>query len=128
MASAVQCPQWRPGGCVLQRKTRLIDFTGRGSCLRRIQKVRLIYVTCLSLALLLSATATAADWPQILGPNRNGHAENERLADTWPAAGPQTLWRYPLGSGYAGAAVVGDRVVVFHRISNNERVECLSAA
>src|SRR5262249_34785298 len=73
-------------------------------------------------------SASGGDWPQILGPNRNGHAENERLPDSWPSTGPKVVWRYPLGSGYAGAAVLGDRVVVFHRISNNERVECMSAA
>jgi outer membrane protein assembly factor BamB len=56
------------------------------------------------------------------------HAENERLAESWPASGPRVSWRYPLGSGYAGAAAVGERVVVFHRIGNSECVECLSAA
>jgi outer membrane protein assembly factor BamB len=90
--------------------------------------MRLRCLACLALFFPLATTATAGDWPQILGPNRNGHAENERLADSWPATGPKTLWRYKLGSGYAGAAVVGDRVVVFHRINNNECVECLSAA
>lgn len=73
-------------------------------------------------------TARAGDWPQILGPQRNGHAEGEKLPESWPAAGPKKLWRYPLGGGYAGVAVAGDRVVVFHRNGDNERVECLSAA
>src|SRR5690349_20871264 len=73
-------------------------------------------------------TAGAGDWPQILGPHRNGHAENERLPDTWPAGGPKKLWRYPLGGGYAGAAVASDRVIVMHRVQDNERIECLSAA
>jgi outer membrane protein assembly factor BamB len=90
--------------------------------------MRLSCLAYLALVFLLTNAATAGDWPQILGPNRNGHAENERLADNWPASGPKTLWRYKLGSGYAGAAVVGDRVVVFHRINNDECVECLSAA
>jgi hypothetical protein len=67
------------------------------------------------------------DWPQILGPQRNGRAEGETLAAAWPADGPPRRWRYPLGSGYAGAAVVGRRVVVFHRVGDQERVECLDA-
>lgn len=74
------------------------------------------------------SSARAGDWPQILGPERNGHAENERLPDTWPADGPKRLWKYSVGSGYAGAAVAGDRVVVFHRVQDNERIECLAAA
>jgi outer membrane protein assembly factor BamB len=38
------------------------------------------------------------------------------------------LWRYRLGSGYAGGAVAGQRVIVFHRSGANERLECLDAA
>lgn len=67
----------------------------------------------------------AGDWPQILGPHRNGHADGEQLSDSWPKAGPKVLWKYSLGSGYAGAAVLDNRVVVFHRVGASERVECL---
>jgi outer membrane protein assembly factor BamB len=79
-------------------------------------------------ASLAVQAATAGDWPQILGPNRNGKAEGETLLNAWPAPGPQVLWRSPLGSGYAGPAVVGQRVIVFHRQASSERVECLDAA
>jgi outer membrane protein assembly factor BamB len=75
-----------------------------------------------------AAVSRAGDWPQILGPNRNGQAEGEQLNGTWPASGPKVLWRYTLGSGYAGAAVVGERTIVFHRVGSSERVECLDAA
>src|SRR5262245_32253548 len=75
----------------------------------------------------LSSPGEAGDWPQILGPNRDGKASGERLLDTWPAAGPKILWKFPLGSGYAGPAVVGQRVLVFHRLADKERVECLDA-
>ena len=82
-------------------------------------------ITCL---LLLAPPSLAGDWPQILGPHRNGQADNERLLENWPAGGPKVLWRYRLGSGYAGAAVAGQRVIVFHRSGANERLECLDAA
>src|SRR5262245_14562999 len=84
----------------------------------------------LAYALLSIAVGSAngGDWPQILGPHRDGHADGEQLANIWPAGGPKVLWRYTLGSGYAGAAVLADRVVVFHRVATGERVECLSAA
>ena len=77
--------------------------------------------------LLAAGAASAGDWPQILGPHRNGHADGEQLNDSWPASGPKVLWRYPLGSGYAGAAVLGQRAIVFHRVGASERVECLDA-
>ena len=86
------------------------------------------YTTAAALALLLSLPLLAGDWPQILGPNRNGKADGERLLERWPAAGPKVVWRYPLGSGYAGPAVAGGRVIVFHRSGASERVECLNAA
>jgi outer membrane protein assembly factor BamB len=78
-------------------------------------------------ALASAVTAAASDWPQILGPNRNGEAAGEQLADKWPASGPKVLWRFALGAGYAGAAVMGNRVVVFHRVESSERIQCLDA-
>src|SRR5436853_7672880 len=77
-------------------------------------------------ALFIAASGVrAGEWPQILGPHRNGHADGEQLRESWPASGPNVLWRYPLGGGYAGTAVLGQRVVVFHRVGPSERVECL---
>lgn len=71
----------------------------------------------------------AGDWPQILGPERSGiAAADERLADAWPADGPPVVWRRPVGSGFAGVAVVGARVVLFHRVDDREVVEALDAA
>lgn len=70
----------------------------------------------------------AGDWPQILGPDRNGVARDERLASAWPAAGPPLLWRHSVGSGFAGTAIQGDRAIVFHRLGDEETVEALSAS
>jgi outer membrane protein assembly factor BamB len=72
--------------------------------------------------------AWAGDWPQILGPTRNGKASGETLADSWPAGGPKVLWTHKLGSGYAGPAVAEGRVIVFHRVGDQERIEALDAA
>ena len=70
----------------------------------------------------------AGDWPQILGPNRNGIAENERLAESWPDGGPTEVWQHKVGAGYSGVAVDRGRVIVFHRVENNEVAEALDAA
>jgi outer membrane protein assembly factor BamB len=69
--------------------------------------------------------ARAGDWPQILGPARDGRATGETLLAQWPAGGPRQVWTYKVGSGFGGPAVAGNRVVVFHRIGENERVEAL---
>jgi len=72
--------------------------------------------------------AGAGDWPQILGPSRDGVATaDERLAAAWPPAGPRVQWSRTVGSGYAGVAVAGDTVVLFHRVDDQEVVEALDA-
>lgn len=70
-------------------------------------------------------TTQAGDWPQILGPNRNGHAENEKLMDKWPEDGPKQVWRRDLGSGYAGPAVEDGVVYLFHRQSSSELLDAV---
>lgn len=77
--------------------------------------------------LLLPMSVLAGDWPQILGPHRDGIAEKEDLADKWPEAGPPTLWQRPVGRGYAGVAVADGRVFLFHRVGTEEVCECLDA-
>jgi len=83
----------------------------------------------LTAAGLGTAPAGAGDWPQILGPTRTGiAAADEQLAAAWPPAGPRAIWSRPVGSGYAGVAVSGDTVVLFHREGAREVVEALDAA
>lgn len=77
---------------------------------------------------VLNCEAYAGDWPQILGPTRNGIADEEHLLTEWPADGPKELWHYAIGSGFAGPAVVGTELYVYHRITNHERLERLDAA
>jgi outer membrane protein assembly factor BamB len=64
----------------------------------------------------------AGEWPQILGPNRDGAAVGEKLPNTLPAGGLTAAWRAAIGEGYAGPAIAGDRVVVFHRQNTRDNV------
>jgi outer membrane protein assembly factor BamB len=75
-----------------------------------------------------SAIATAGDWPQILGPSRNGVAVGETLAAAWPRGGPPTLWQREVGRGFAGVAVSQKVVLLFHRVGDAELVEALRAS
>lgn len=77
--------------------------------------------------LLIAAGAAAQDWPQWLGPERNGHV----AAFTPPAAWPGKLnrvWKVPVGNADATPALVGDRLYVFARDGDNEVLRCLEAA
>ena len=92
--------------------------------------IRLLTATAgVFLALAAVHPAPAGEWPQILGPTRNGiAAEDEVLADEWPEEGPYTLWQREVGSGYAGVAVANKRAVLFHRVEDKETIETLDAA
>jgi outer membrane protein assembly factor BamB len=68
------------------------------------------------LVLLFATAARADDWPQWLGPQRDGVWRETGLLDKFPAKGPKVLWRTPIGAGYCGPAVAGGRVYVADRI------------
>ncbi|HTI50113.1 MAG TPA: PQQ-binding-like beta-propeller repeat protein [Planctomycetaceae bacterium] len=77
--------------------------------------------------LIHSTPADAGEWPQILGPARNGIADQESIVGSLPATGPKTVWQYDVGEGFAGVAVAGGRVVLFHRRGGEELVESLES-
>lgn len=101
----------------------------------------------LLIGLVLAATATPAaadDWPQWLGPKRDGVWRETGTIDTFPAGGAKVLWRAPVGMGYAGPAVADGKVYVPDRVltegqanpanpfdkaevQGSERVQCLDA-
>jgi outer membrane protein assembly factor BamB len=91
--------------------------------------MRLLLVATL-VTIGLGAGRQIADWPQYLGPARNGVYRGPALADTWPASGPPVLWRKAVGAGFSGPVVAGGpeaHVILFHRISGREVVESLNA-
>ncbi len=80
-----------------------------------------------------AATAAAADWPQWLGPHRDGKSADTGLLQKWPKGGPKLLWKIDtLGGGYSAPAVVGDRLYVLGGESATdfapEYVVCLNVA
>ena len=85
-------------------------------------------VIVLALVMLLACAARAHDWPQLLGPARNGVYTGTNLLRAWPKEGPQVIWRKDAGEGFSGPVGASNRVVLFHRIEDAERVECFEAA
>jgi len=57
----------------------------------------------------------AQDWPQYLGPDRNGTSPQQNLLRTWPAGGPEVLWSAEAGIGYGGPVVVDGKVYLLDR-------------
>jgi outer membrane protein assembly factor BamB len=68
----------------------------------------------------------AADWPQHLGPTRDGQSVESGLLRAWPKEGPNVVWKREVGSGWAGVTVSGDRLILFHRVDDDDVVECLN--
>ncbi|WP_417850803.1 PQQ-binding-like beta-propeller repeat protein [Thalassoglobus sp.] len=58
----------------------------------------------------LSSIAVAEDWPQFLGPQRNGISKETNLLNQFPEDGPKVVWRSPVGVGMSGISVVGETV------------------
>lgn len=86
-------------------------------------------VVVLAACVVSTRIVVAGEWPQILGPARSGvAAADERLAESWPAAGPRTLWTREVGAGVAGAAVVADRLFLLHRVGDREVLEAIDPA
>ncbi|MEO7317615.1 MAG: PQQ-binding-like beta-propeller repeat protein [Chthoniobacteraceae bacterium] len=71
--------------------------------------------------------AHAADWPRLLGPAHDATSPERNLLHELPKAGPRILWEVAKGGGFGGPAIVGDKLVIFHRIEEREVVECLHA-
>src|SRR6187431_2684886 len=77
---------------------------------------------------LASGFARGDDWRQWRGPHRDGTSGEKGLLDRWPKDGPPLLWTIDtLGAGYAGPAVVGDRVFIMGSDGKAEYLAALRA-
>ena len=78
--------------------------------------------------LLLFATplAHAEDWPQFLGPHRNGESASA-ITLNWPKEGPAVVWQMKMGEGFSTPVVADAKLVVFHRVESKEHLDCLDA-
>ncbi len=81
------------------------------------------------LAFITSLTlfaASAQDWPQWRGANRDGKAADFKAPRTWPKELTQK-WKVTVGEGVATPALVADKLYVFSREDGNEVTRCLNA-
>jgi outer membrane protein assembly factor BamB len=68
-----------------------------------------------AITLFCVATARADDWPQWLGPQRDGIWRETGIVQRFPVGGPPVRWRKPIGSGYTGPAVANGKVYIMDR-------------
>lgn len=79
-----------------------------------LRKFWKIGVVCL---LSLPALSRGADWPQWMGPQRDGVWPEKSVLKQIPANGPKLRWRAEVAGGYAGPAVAQGRVIVIDWIA-----------
>src|SRR5262245_55467515 len=85
-------------------------------------------IVCAGLLALALVPARAADWPQFLGLTRDAHSPETGLTRSFPKKGTPVVWDKDVGEGYSGPVVAGTRLILFHRIGDEDVVECLDAA
>jgi len=84
-----------------------------------------VVVSALSWAILWSS-ASAGDWPQYLGPNRNSTSTEKGILRTWPEKGPEVLWTATVGRGYGGPVVKDGKVYLLDRDDKvGDKLRCL---
>src|SRR5260370_4846382 len=63
----------------------------------------------------LGGSAHGDDWPQWLGPQRDGIWRETGILEKFPEGGPKVRWRHKIEPGYTGPAVSQGRVYVMAR-------------
>ncbi len=85
-------------------------------------------LVCCCLTVLTAGSALSGDWPQFLGPRRNGSSTETGLVKSFAAGPPKTLWQVPLGTGMSGIAVSGNRAYTLFQTETEQFAVALDAA
>jgi outer membrane protein assembly factor BamB len=77
------------------------------------------------LCLAILAEPAETDWPQFLGPRRDGGSRETCLNLDWKSKKPAVKWKVPLDGGFSSCCVVGDRLVTMTTKKGRDVVVCL---
>ena len=86
------------------------------------------FAVAVAAAILALTLPLIADWPQFLGPTRDGVYSGPAISDMWPGGKPREVWRKQVGAGFSGPVVADSKVILFHRLGNQEVVEAMQPA
>ena len=85
-------------------------------------------IAILGTAMLLTC-ASAEDWPQWQGPNRNAISKETGLLKEWPKDGPPLAWKIAgLGGGDSAPSIAAGRIYGMGNRGEDEVVWALSEA
>src|SRR5262245_1615766 len=77
--------------------------------------------------LLVVGELFGAEWPQFLGPNRNGISSENGLMDAWAQNGPNEVWRASGGVGMSGLAISKGKAVTLVQKDGQQFLVALNA-
>src|SRR3990172_5132552 len=69
----------------------------------------------------------ADDWPQWLGPHRNGVSTETAWNQEWPKGGLETLWTFEAGSGFTPPSIAEGLLVTLGYDNGNDVAYSLPA-
>jgi outer membrane protein assembly factor BamB len=104
-----------PARCLLKHDDCMLSIFNRIGCLALV---------CISPGML----EAAKDWPQFMGPYRNGSNNEQQLTTNWQLHAPKKSWSKQVGSGFSGPIILDSKVFLFHRIENQDHLDCFSLA
>src|SRR5262245_31406221 len=81
---------------------------------------RCLVPSAMAAALYLLAPVRGDDWPQWLGPKRDGVWRETGLIEKVPAEGLPLRWKADIGPGYPGPGVADGRVFITGRALAND--------
>jgi outer membrane protein assembly factor BamB len=89
----------------------------------------LVAFAAVTVIIAATCAASAADWPQWRGPDRDGRSPEKGLLQEWPAGGPRLLWKTTgLGGGMGSVSGLGNRLFTTGDGPDYSRVLALNAA
>ena len=66
----------------------------------------------------------SGDWPQFLGPHRNGVSPEAGLNLDWDSERPQIVWKVKAGAGYSSMTVARHRVFMGAQRNGTDLILC----
>lgn len=76
--------------------------------------------------LACTGPATAGDWPQWRGPDRDG-ISLETINTNWGPQGPRVIWRASVGTGFSSIAISAGRAYTMGNNTNEDTIWCFGA-
>src|SRR6266700_903461 len=92
-------------------------------CLHLKLERSMTYLRAFCCLLVCGTMAGAGDWPQWLGPNRDG--SSPEIVAPWRGS-LKVLWRQPVGEGHSSPVVAGGKVYLHVKLPDGD-TEALQA-